>query len=205
MITIATLFWRANQKSQPFSAMYTEAWVEKLLNGFARNLTDEFRFVCFVDRIYPRLSKVIDQRLLESATPGYADCIAPYSLNEPMILCGLDTVVTGNCDDLARYCLEADTIALPRDPYSPEVACNGVALVPAGKAGVYESWSGENDMAHMRAQPHVFIDDIFPGAVRSYKGSISKTGLGDTRIAYFHGLDKPHELIGLDWIRKHWR
>jgi hypothetical protein len=49
------------------------------------------------------------------------------------------------------------------------------------------------------------IDDLFPGQVVSYKGEVKKHGLTDaTRIVYFHGQDKPHELPHVGWIARHW-
>lgn len=204
MITVATLLWAPNRKSQRFSTMYSEAWVEKLYRGFARNLTAPFNFVCYVDR-ERQFAEPITQRPIKSREPGYGDCIQPYEMGVPMILVGLDTVVTGNVDHLADYCLTAETIALPRDPYMLSRACNGVALVPAGQQAVATSWAGQNDMEHMRAQPHVFLDDLWPGQVVSYKGSVRGKSLGDARIVFFHGPDKPHELLWLDWIKAHWK
>ena len=203
MIAIATLFWQANRYSQSFSSMYTPEWVEKLYRGFARNLTEPFRFVCFTDREY-EFCEPIEQMRITSQMPSYADCVEPFRLDVPMILCGLDTVIVGNVDHLARYCLEADAIALPRDPFHKSRACNGVVLAPGGNAHVYTEWSGENDMEWMRKQEHVFIDDAFPGAVVSYKGEVMSAGLRDARIVYFHGRSKPHELAHLDWIRERW-
>lgn len=203
MITVATLLWDPNGDSLPFSRMYDETWVERLYRGFARNLTRPFRFVCFTDRprgfVEPICQRAIDGR------PGYASCIQPYRLDEPMILVGLDTVVTGNCDHLADYCLAAGAVALPRDPYALHQACNGVALVPGGKrAEIFDGHRGENDMEWLRSKPHAFLDDLFPGHVVSFKGSVKSRGLGDARIVYFHGLEKPHEL-NLPWVREHWR
>lgn len=205
MLTVATLIWDANEKSQSFSRMYDETWVEKLYRGFARNLTIPFRFVCYTDR--PRKMDSAITRVVEPSLgkQGYADCIRPFELGVPMILVGLDTVVTGNCDDLARHCLESDVLALPRDPYRPHQACNGVSLIPRGYANVATTHQGQNDMEWVRAFPHVFIDDIFPGAVQSYKGHVEKHGLGDTRIVYHHGEKKPHQLGHVDWINEHWR
>jgi hypothetical protein len=203
-LTVATLIWDANENSLVFSRCYDEIWVEKLYRGFQRNLTEPFRFVCFTDKAR-EFPPGIEQVRLSSDKPSYSNCIEPYALNEPMILVGLDTIVTGNIDHLAERCLSADVIALPRDPFSPKRACNGVALVPAGNAKVYEAWRGENDMEWMRQQPHVFIDDLFPGHVVSFKGSARDRGLGDARIVYFHGQEKPHQLPNVPWIADHWR
>lgn len=204
MITVATLLWSPNDKSLAFSTMYDEAWVERLYRGFARNLTRPFRFVCYVDR--PRnFAEPIDQRQIASAKPGYADCIQPFEMGVPMILCGLDTIITGNIDHLADYCLTADRMALPRDPYHPSRSCNGVCLVPGGLERIASDHRGQNDMEWLRGFPHTFIDDLFPGQVHSFKGAVRDRGLGDSRIVYFHGQEKPHQLPHVAWVGEHWR
>lgn len=201
---VATLLWDANRHSLPFSQMYDESWVVKLFAGVQRNLGRKFRFVCFTDK--PRdLPLDICQALMEPGEPSYSNCIEPYRLDEPMMLMGLDTVITGRIDNLADYCMSGDKIALPRDPYAPQRACNGVALVPAGNRKVFDDWRGENDMEWMRAQPHAFIDDLFPGHVVSFKGAVRDRGLGDARIVYFHGHAKPHQLPNIAWVAEHWR
>lgn len=204
MLTVATLLWEPNDASQPFSRCYDESWVTRLYAGFARNLTVPWRFVLFTDRDRP-LPDTIQQERLRSTKPDYSTCIEPYRFGVPMILVGLDTIVTGNIDHLAAHCFTADKIALPRDPYALHQACNGVALVPAGFQGVYRNHRGENDMDWMRQQPHCFMDDLFPGHVVSYKGTVRDKGLGDARIVYFHGLEKPHQLPDVPWTREHWR
>lgn len=207
MLHVVTLLWAANRHSLVFSRDYDESWVEKLYRGFARNLTMPFRFVVFTDRERTFAHPEIAQEGLWSDEPDYGTCIEPYRLGVPMILTGLDTVVTGNCDRLGNMALNAPMIALPRDPYSPERACNGVAIVPEGKADIYERWQGENDMEWLRAQPHAFLDNIAPGQVVSYKGHVKKHGLGDARIVYFHGFPKMAEAMdepGGAWIKDHW-
>ena len=204
MLTVATLFWQPNKASRDFSRMYDESWVEKLYRGFARNLTMPFRFVCFTDRDR-EFAEPIEIERLRDPEPSYASCIEPYRLGVPMILVGLDTVVTGNIDHLADYCMTEKRFALPRDPYHPNIACNGVALVPAGHQLIGLAHDGENDMAWVRRFPHELIDQLFPGHVVSYKGHVERRGLGDARIVYFHGERKPQQLPHVGWINEHWR
>lgn len=186
-----------------FSTMYDESWVVKLYNGFARNLAQEWRFVLFTDRIRD-LPDTIGQEMIRAEEPDYSTCIEPFRFGCPMILCGLDTVVTGSVDHLAYYCQTHDKLALPRDPFDKQRACNGVALIPEGHHHIYRNWpKGENDMVWLRKQEHRFIDDLFPGQVVSYKGHVKKNGIGDARIVYFHGAEKPHEL-DLPWIKENW-
>lgn len=181
--------------------MYTTEWVERLYDGFKRNLSN-FDFVCFVDN-RKDFKRPIRQERLERTPIDYGSCIEPYKLNQPMILVGLDTVVTGNCDVLADYCRTGKVPLYPRDPFRKEIACNGVALVPAGCERIWKEWDGQNDMDWTRSRHHEFIDDRFPGLVESFKGKVKQKGLGDTRIVYFHGREKPHEL-DLPWIKEHW-
>lgn len=204
MITIATLIWEPNASSESYSRVYDESWVEKLYRGFARNLSKPFRFVVFTDR--PRtFCEPIEQMPISAARPDYSTCIEPYRLNVPMILVGLDTVIVGNCDDLAEYCETAPTLAVPLDPFDKRQVCNGVALVPGGLAPImWEGFDGRNDMEWVRANPHVVLDKLFPGRVVSYKGHAKKHGLEGVSIVYFHGLQKPHEISDA-WISEHWR
>lgn len=205
MITVATLLWSPNENSFSFSRMYDESWVEKLYRGFARNLTLPFRFVCFTDRDRTFAEPIQQERI--RGRLDYSACIEPYRLGVPMILVGLDTVVTGNCDHLAMYCLEAKRLAVPRDPYRPSVVCNGVGLVPAGHASIATEHDGKtNDMDWIRAHRPAVLDDLFPGQVVSYKVHVKGRKLGDARIVYFHGEAKPHqEYATQPWIREHWR
>lgn len=205
MLTVATLLWDANENSIYFSRMYDESWVIKLYNGFARNLCVPWRFVLFTDRFRKDLPEEIWQERIRAKIPDYSTCIEPYRYGCPMILCGLDTVVVGNCDHLANYCMTHDRLALPRDPFEKGKACNGVALIPEGQQHIYRNWpKGENDMLYMRRQEFDYIDDLFPGQVVSYKGYVKKNGLDGVKIVYFHGAEKPHQLDE-PWIKEHWR
>jgi hypothetical protein len=203
MLTVATLLWGVNEHSQSFSNMYDESWVEKLYRGFARNLSEPFRFVCYTDRPY-EFAEPVEQVRMRARVPTYADCIQPYELGGPMILVGLDTIVCGPIDHLARSCVERSDLGLPRDPFNPRQACNGVSLAPAGCEKIAADHWGENDMDWVRTFPHSYLDDEFPGQVVSYKGSVKKNGLGDARIVYFHGREKAHELPVGHALLDHW-
>jgi len=209
-LTIATMLWDSNEHSEIFSSMYDESWVEKLYWGFRRNLSVRFRFVCFTDYVR-QLPQYIHQESIMSKPPAYAAYTEPYRLNVPMILVGLDTMIVRNIDHLADYCFRADKIALPLAIYRRNTVCNGVALVPEGMSWVYEEWDGKkNDMAIMRnhyRKGHInLLEEQFPGQVLSYKKHIKPNldSLGQARIVFFHGQEKPHQL-DLPWIKEHWR
>lgn len=204
MLHVTTTLWKPNHASHKFSRCYDESWVERLYRGFKRNLTQEFAFLCFVDEFRQFKEPAIGQERLRHRPAGYGSCIEPFRLDAPMIFVGLDTVITGNVDRFADYCLTKDRIAVPRDPYLPKQVCNGVCLVPAGHGDVYESWSGQNDMEWIRRQKGLAVlDDLFPGQVKSYKAQFRGDGLGDARIVYFHGNPKMHEIDDPDLL-EHW-
>src|ERR1044072_5686847 len=158
LLHVCTCLWDTNEHSLPASREYDESWVEKLYWGFKRNLTRPFRFVCFTDRIRS-FPDGIDQEPLLSAGPDgpiYGCFNEPYRLDAPMILVGLDTVIVGNLDRYADYCMKADRIALCRDP-SPKHktrSINGVQFIPAGNSHVYDEWVADgakvNDMEWLR-------------------------------------------------------
>lgn len=204
MITVACCLWDANDQSFPFSR-YDESDVEKLYRAFKRNLTVPWRMVCFTER--PRkFTEDIWQERLSANEPGYGALIEPFKLDEPSIICGLDTIIVGNCDDLARYCLEGSMLALPRDPFHPEMTCNGIALVPKGHGWLWREFTGGNDMEYLRGQPSALIDNVFPRAVVSYKGHVQYYGIEpENRVVMLHGFPKAPELTHLDWVAESWR
>jgi hypothetical protein len=59
----------------------------------------------------------------------------------------------------------------------------------------------------MRLQPHIFIEEKFPGQVISYKAHVKGPGHGlpaDARIVYFHGKPKVTDLPDNDPVKAHW-
>jgi len=135
VLHVATMLWAPNQHSHPFS-VYDETWVEKLYRGVKRNLTVPFRFVCFVDELRDFAETEIYQELMVTPDPDYGAQAEVYRLDEPTIFLQLDTIVVGNCDLFAEYCLTQKDIALSRDPYVPTRTVNGVAFAGSNTGGV---------------------------------------------------------------------
>lgn len=209
MLTVATCLWNPNRHSRSFSRMYDESWADKLYRGFKLNLTVPFRFVVFAD--FPRVfgERAIEQERIKMLDPHYGAMIEPFRLDEPCLVVGLDTIVVGNCDALAEYCLTATKAAVPRDPYagvSRWARSNAVVACPKGAAKViWDGYVGQNDMDYINTCDTDLLDDHFPRQVVSYKGRIQQCGLEDeTRIVFFHGPQKPHELSHVGWIGRCW-
>lgn len=212
MINIACAYWDSNRLSKQFSRHYTEADVCALYRGFAKHLTVPFRFICWSEKERDYAEPAIEQRRLVDAQPSYGSITQCYELNEPTIMVGLDTVIVGNLDHIAAYCLGGSKPAVPRDPFYPDTVCNGVTLVPGGNDWLWREWQdypGFNDMDWIRdmwkAGRITTLDEIFPGQIVSYKRHVRLEGLSDAmRIVYFHGEKKMHELPHVGWIAEHW-
>lgn len=203
MLTITTCLWDANDFSKPFSRCYNEEWANKLYRGFQRNLTKPFRFVVFTDK-EREFAPGIDQERLSMEEPHYGACIEPLSLDEPQIFCGLDTVIVGNIDHIAEYVLGKNKPAVPKDPFWPELTTNAVVLSPKSSF-LAEGYRGQNDMDWIRKQDCALTDTLFPRQIVSYKGRVQWMGIeDDTRMVFFHGVRKPHELDRIDFIKEHW-
>ncbi len=187
------------------SRCYDESWVEKLYRGFARNLTVPFRFVVFTEK-ERAFSKTIEQMPIIRRPIHYGACVEPFILNEPMIFVGLDTVIVGNCDKFARWCLQhPGKLALPKHPYE-DWSINGVVLWGGGNPAIFNNWSGENDMDWMRSFPHARIDELWLDRIVSYKARVAKQGNLPPKcsIVYFHGKPKMQELQHEKFVRQHW-
>lgn len=206
MLTVCSLLWDANDKSEKFSLAYTDDWAVKLFNGFRRHLTIPHRCVLFTDR-RRNLPDFIEQKVWpDLGKRGYADCVTPYSMNVPMILVGLDTLIIGNIDKMGRWCLEnPGKLALPKHPYR-DFSINGVQLWGGHDIRIFRDWNGENDMDWMRGFEHVRIESLWANAVCSWKAHcFNGVPPKGTRIVYFHGDRKFPKLRKEPLIRAHWR
>jgi hypothetical protein len=205
LITFASLLWDANDKSHSFSRAYTDEWAVKLFNGFRRNCTAPYQCVLYTDRHRDLPGNIIQEIVPGLGLNGYGDCIYPYRANAPMILVGLDTLVIGNIDKFARWCLEhPGKLALPKHPWE-DYSINGVALWGGHNPDIFGNWRGENDMDWIRQFPHERIDELWPGRVVSYRAHVRPNGVGKARLIYFHGRSKFNELLDDELIRTHWR
>lgn len=201
MITVATVYYESLDVPD-FSRCYSPEWVDKLYRGVARNLTQPFRFVALTDRQYGFAEPIEQQKLLD--TRWTTACIQLYGIEaDRLLLLGLDTIITGNLDAIIAY---EGPLAVPRDPYRTIHPCNGVVLCPPRPDIVAAALSSPNvsDMTVLDPFAHEWLDDLFPGQIKSYKVHVQGQGVGDARIVYFHGSPKPHQLGHLPWVKKGW-
>lgn len=196
MITVACVYYDSHARVPSFSRYYTPEWVDKLYRGIDRNYSKKFRFVCLTDKEYTFKENIEQERL--HTTQWNIACTQLYGVEaERLVLLGLDTVITGDLDDVFSY--DGD-LAVPRDPYHPMQPCNGVVLCPRRSDIAASSGSDMRVLDHFK---HEYLDDLFPDLIKSYKVHVVPKGLGDARIVYFHGDPKPHVLHDA-WVKECW-
>jgi hypothetical protein len=197
LITVACVYYEGINVPY-FSKCYTPEWVDKLYRGVLRNYKKDFRFVCLTDKEYKFEERIEQQPLWTTNWP--TACQQLYGIEaERLLLLGLDTIITGNLHAIFHY---NGVLAVPRDPYRTESPCNAVVLCPS-RIDIAHS-PAESDMRVLDRYPKDWLDDLFPGQIKSYKVHVLKEGLGDARIVYFHGEPKPHVLDD-PWVKEHWR
>jgi len=183
VLTVATVYYAPHGGVPDFARGYTPEWVDRLYRGVARNLSTPFRFVCLTERSCA-FAEPIEQQSLTTTRWDQA-CKQLYGIAaDRLLLLGLDTVIVGDLDELAAY---GGPLAVPRDPYHPDMACNAVVLCPSRPDLAMKHGS---DMRVLDGEPLDWLDDLYPKQVRSYKVHVVPDGLGDARICYMHGVPK---------------
>jgi hypothetical protein len=196
MITVATVYYE-NGNVPSFSRCYTPEWVDKLYRGIQRWYDEPFRFICLTDKTYKFEENIEQEQLL--TTQWDTACKQLYGVaGDRLCLLGLDTIITGDLHDLFNY---RGDLCVPTDPYDDLSPCNGVVLCPsrpdiAARPG--------NDMRVLDQFQRDWLDELYPGQVKSFKCQVAPKGLGDARIVYFHGVPKP-DTLEYDWILENWK
>lgn len=182
---------------------YNDDYVRNLQRGVSQHLRThkDHVFVCYTDK---PIEGVICEEL-PADLPGWWAKIGLFKLREPMIYFDLDVVITGNLDRL----LEWPGFGIIEDWHLPGFN-SSVMKLTGHEYGVWEKFSpqvmsrlrGDQDFI-TEALPHaaMFPTDWFP----SFKGSRCYASPPGGAIAVImHGKPKPHELLHLDWVNKHW-
>lgn len=211
-VTIACVLYQGEDVPAHSLGIFSPEWVDRLYRGIKRNTTRPFNFVCFVDRDY-EFKEPVQSIKLKLPYRNMFSLLEPFSEDlGHVVFMGLDTIITGNIDSLMDY---RGPFAMLKDPWFDR-PCSGVMMFPYSP----EIWKGfvehhqqaakdatmfgfPSDMIYLQKVPHVLMDDT---GIYSYKAHIRDNPklLENAKIVYFHGKEKPHELAGLDWVKKHW-
>lgn len=205
--------------------IYDAAWVRKLRDGVARNLTLPHRFVCLSDVDVP-----CDRIPLVEGWKGWWSKIELFRFGQfvgPVLYFDLDTVIVGSLDKIAAY---DHRFTMAHEFYRPDFLCSTAMAWHGDYSFIHEAFA-EEPARHMNIYDHemprrsgrigdqAFIEDrlnlegahvdmfrdLFGGrSIASYK--VHECGNGPPRDAAavaFHGSPKPHELTK-GWVPQTW-
>lgn len=206
---------------------YSHEYVDKLFRGIQRNTSKEFSFVCYTDNCRYIKEPNIYVKPLPYTTGDWYTKIGLYNKNlhdenDQIFYFDLDTVITGNLDDIFSY--KGDFILL-RDFYRKEGFGSGLMSwrptsvdhlwknYPRG----YKARNGDQGWCEEQYPTADIWQKEFPEKVISYKVHIKNKGklknpnytnypgsLDTASIVCFHGKPDPHE-IKEKWMQEHWK
>lgn len=214
--TIVTVLRTGSWKHQDIQREYGPLhvrWIQRQVEQWAPPGT---RFVCLSDQLIPG----VEVLPLEEDWPGWWSKMELFRLDlGPVLYLDLDTVIVGPLNEIMRYphrfttfCQYPQRIASRPDlvPHS-RILCSGVMAWEGPRPDLYKPF--QSNPAHwMRvctSMPYcwgdqgflsLFLDsfdtweELFPGAVGSYKWDLSRGALpSEARLITFEGSPKPWE------------
>lgn len=200
-------------------------WGTKFSAGYAnilhdmvrRNLPPDFpaRFVCFTDN-GAGLHAGIEVRDLPPGVIGWWNKLYLFKAGlfpegERLFYLDLDTAITGDVSAIAAYAGEFATL---RDFYNLAGYNSSLMLWRAGfGAEIWQSFAaagypdipgGDQAWIDRTAPGADVLQDMFPGAIVSFKqGALMELPPG-VRIVCFHGQPRPHEVQN-GWVERVWK
>lgn len=214
MIVVSCVLFEGIDVKTNSAGVFTPEWVDRLYRGVRRHLTVPFRFVCYVDQEYD-FQEPIESRPLVLPHRNMLSLLEVFRETEhKTVFMGLDTIITGNIDFLAEF----DGFWMLDDPYFDR-PCSGVMVFdpqPDIWAEIEKQhqdiatrdlneWGMASDMAYLAHHHPRRLDGVAHG-VLSYKAHLmgAPYNIKHTRIVYFHGEPKPHDLAGVSWVDEYW-
>lgn len=205
---------------------YSTEYVNKLFRGIQRNTSKEFSFVCYTDNATGITHPEIETQPIPYFTGDWYSKIGLYnqdlySKDDQIFYFDLDTVVTGNLDEIFEY--RGDFIIL-RDFY--RIKGYGSGLMGWRPQAVNHMWlnythgyrapHGDQGWCEQQYPGADLWQDLYPEKIISYKVHIKNKGvvrnaaytkdkgsLESSSIVCFHGRPNPHE-ISEQWVKEYW-
>jgi len=210
-------------------------YVEKIRGMVHRNMTIPHRVLILTDHEPTlgdhRYSWSVDMqgggfKTNDLAIPLVNDWVGWWSLIEifriqgPVIFTGLDTAIVGELDSLGEHVLQMGEQNIGMiHAFSPlRQWASGIMCWNRSDLGfIYQKFNPEKHIPFYKMEqqyssrmlqsagiPITGVQDFYDGVV-SYRHHCLR-GLPDhAKFVLFHGLPRPHQVAGLDWMKRHWR
>jgi hypothetical protein len=210
-----------------WGAKYSSEYVNRLYWGIVRNTTKRFSFTCYTEDPKGIQSSEIKIEPIPYFTGDWFSKIGLYNqelyhAEDQIFYFDLDTVITGDLDDILSY--SGDFIIL-QDFYRPKGYGSG--LMSWAPHAVNHMWTNYTKGYRARNGDQGWCEEQYPGAdlwqkmypekIISYKIHIvnggkqrnaaytdNKGSLATSSIVCFHGRPNPHEVTHEPWIQQNW-
>jgi SAM-dependent methyltransferase len=217
-LTIACCYWGN------WCGEWGPEYVNKLYRTTKFYISQPHRFVCFTDQ-----SEGIDENIeiLPLQSPSYVDILPKMVVYRPdnglsgrVIVIDLDIVIVDSLDDMVSYygefCCKHNYLKFHEpggDMLGFEFGYGEKIwdVIKGRTEEIEQKTKGDEREVYKLLIDWQNIDTwqmLYPGQLVSYKLDILKNGLDkfpeNARLVSFHGQPRPHELLHIDWIKKHW-
>lgn len=177
---------------------YTPEYAHRLCDGVRRNATVPYHFTCFSDVELPGISR----HKLSSDLPGWLSKLEVFRLTKmPVVYFDLDTVITGNIDDILLY---PHRFTMLSDFYHPQHPASGVMAFCGDYRHILEDFRRSDIEKYVKYAPNrgdagwietkvpqiERFDKVLPGRIGSYKAGMPE----GASVCCFHGKPRPHEV-----------
>lgn len=210
-------------------------YVNNLYSGIARNTSVDFTFHCFTENSDGILDGIVVHDLPNNNLSGWWNKLWLFSEELPLpegsrvMFFDLDTIVTGNIDDILNYGCPQDMVGLVNFYYPPGFASGLMMWKHGTQTHIWERFKqnpssaiavspdGDQEWTARNLTQYEQWQNLFPNRIYSYKKSCS-TGLPeDARIVCYHGTPSIIESFtktvrnsnGVwepqEWVKEYWR
>lgn len=196
---------------------YPSQYVNILFNMCRRNVTGDFRFICFTDD-----SRGINSEIECAPLPTNNPLIRGwfyklsffqnelYNIKGTILYLDLDIIIIKNIDELFK--INKFTVIedwLYRGKFNSSVMgwesgeLDDLFFQFISNYRINKKYTGDQDFLSNHITNFDFWDKNW---CISYKFSMNENRLPDnSKIIVFHGKPNPHEVINIDWVKKHWK
>lgn len=217
-----------------YGTKYNSDYVNKLFSGVKRNTTLEFKFHCFTEDSDGVNKDIIIHPLICNNIDGWWNKLYLFSnkvnIDGRVLFIDLDTLITGNIDDLLKV---TEGFVMIKDFFYPLQNYDGSGLMSFETKQHPEIWDkfiANPSAAIKELHPHgdqrwivKFVDDIthwqdiLPEQIMSFKLQCANSLPDNARVVCYHGKPSIPESINTTtrtqgvtlapakWVKEYWR
>ena len=150
VLTFVTALFDGTKLGIPHSTkIYDGTWVDKLYRGIERNYSGDFDLVCLVDKEYNDIKEPVSLVPFLNMGRGWICLIELYRpdlTRGKRFTFGLDTIITGNIDDICSF---GGPMGMITDTMDTGKVCNGITIADAKSSNyVWNVWTNRREWVY---------------------------------------------------------